>query len=118
MLFSKKPAPPDSSAGFTLDQITTLAIEHWRIATALGESAPAPARHALRKIGDLLTSAGIEVQNLDGLPHDPGMSAHVIDRVPDPRATAGDVIIETLSPLVTHHGQVIKRAEIVVGCAS
>jgi hypothetical protein len=117
MLFSKKSAPAKGAPALSTDQLVTLAIEHWRIATALGDKAPAAARHGLRKIGDLLQAAGIEAQSLDHLPHDPGMSAQVVDRVPDTRAAQGDVIIETLSPLVMLNGQVIRQAEIVVGCA-
>ncbi len=117
-LFSKKSAsPPQTATAISLDQLTILAIEHWRLSTALGDAAPAAARHALRKIADILQSAGIEAQSLDNLPHDPGMSAEVIDRVADTRAAAGDIIVETLSPLVTLNGQVIRRAEIVVGHA-
>jgi hypothetical protein len=114
---SKKSAPDLPTV--TLEQLTTLAVEHWRLAGALAAAnTPAPARHALRKIGDVLGSLGIEAQSLDGQPHDPGMSAKVVDRVADPGSAGGDVIVETVSPLVTLHGQVIRQAEVVVGAAT
>jgi hypothetical protein len=115
-IFSKKPATPADS--LSPEQLIALAVEHWRISTALGDAAPAAVRHGLRKIGDILAAAGIETRSLDGMPHHPGMSAEVIDRVRDDRAGDGDLIVETLSPLVTRHGQVVRRAEIVVGSAS
>ncbi len=115
---SKKAAT--EAPAVTLEQLTTLAVEHWRLTTALAEgNAPVAARHALRKIGDVLGSLGIEAQSLDRVPHDPGMSVKVIDRVVDEEVPAGvDMIVETVAPLVTLHGQVLRPAEVVVGAAS
>ena len=102
----------------TLEQVTTLAVEHWRLAGALAAAnPPAPARHALRKIADVLKELGIEAQSLDRMEHDPGMSAKVVDRVADASVPAG-VIVETVCPLVTLHGQVIREAEVVVSGAA
>ena len=117
---SKSAEKGGAMAEISRDQLTLLAIEHWRLETALAPfNAPMPARHAVRKIGDLLKALGFEARSLDGQQHDPGMSASVIDRVVDPSVPPGQqVIVETVSPLVTLKGNVIKPAEVVVGAAS
>ena len=116
----KTTAASAETPAISLDQLIGLAIEHWRLNTALARTnPPAPARHALRKIGDLLKSLGIEAQSLDQMPHDPGMSVQVIDRVIDPDIAPGrEMIVETISPLITMRGRVLKHAEVVVGAAS
>src|ERR1043165_7540349 len=106
-------APPEGAGGaaaggvFSVEELTVLAVEHWRLAGALASGqVSAPARHAVRKIGDLLAKAGMEAQSLDNMPHDPGMSAVVVERVVNPDLASGvDVIIETVSPLVTYRGE-------------
>jgi hypothetical protein len=103
----------------TVDQLASLAVEHWRLARAI-DAAPAAstpaARHALRKIGDLLKNWQVEARPLDGVAYDPGLSATVIDRVDDPALPAGtEVIVETLAPLVLAGGRVVRPAEVIVG---
>jgi hypothetical protein len=110
----KKPNPEPLT--ISPDQLVTLAIEHWRLSQALGERATPPARHALRKIADLLASFQVEVQSLDGLQYDAGMSVTVIDRISHPAVPPGiEAIIETVSPLILLKGQVLKTGEVIVG---
>jgi hypothetical protein len=105
--------------GFTVTrrEMTELAVEHWRLAGALREGAPAAARHALRKIGEFLKARGIEAQSLDGLPYDAGMRARVVERIKGYAGEGGDVIVERVMPLVILDGEVIQGAEVVVGGA-
>jgi hypothetical protein len=98
---------PDECISIPLDKLAGVAVEHWRLQTALtpllDKPASAPLRHALRKIEDFLRGCEISVQAMDGLPYDAGLAAKVADSVPDsslPRGSA--VIAETLSPLVLH----------------
>jgi hypothetical protein len=98
-----------------------LAIAHWRLTQSLQDSrdANAPAtRHALRKIADLLAAWRVEARSMDGVAYDPGLNAHVVDRVHDPAVPTGaDIIIETLSPLILLDGQVIRTPEVIVATA-
>jgi hypothetical protein len=112
------PDPRPESVAFPFAAIVEVAVEHWRLAAWLaGGSRGADAgvaRHALRKIGDFLQSAELEVRGLEGHPFDPGLAARVVDVIDDPTLPQGRTIIdETLSPLVLWRGQVIKPADIV-----
>jgi hypothetical protein len=98
----------------TRKELTDLAVEHWRLTGALQEGAPAAARHALRKIGEFLKARGIVAQSLDGLPYDAGMHAKVVERIKGYATEGGEVVAETVMPLVMLHGQVIQGAEVVV----
>ncbi len=101
--------------------LADLGVEHWRLTTWLssigGDAAPAagPARHALRKIGDLLTRFEVEVVSMDGRPFDPGLPVRVVDTTDDPSLPAGEsVVAETVSPLVTVAGRVARPADVVI----
>ena len=49
-----------------------------------------------------------------GRPFDPGLAVRVVDTVEDETFPTGKIIIdETLSPMVLHHGRVVKPADIV-----
>ena len=102
------------SASLTHEQLLTLAIEHWRLSHTVGESGPAPVRHALRKIGAVLTELGVEATSLDGQEYDAGMRARVLEQE---EGTKGKrrVIVETVSPLVTWKGEIVRDAEVIVG---
>ena len=72
------------------------------------------ARHALRRMDDLIKAWGLEVRGLDGQPYDAGMAARVIDTIEDGRMPEGaEVIAETVSPMVLWRGQVLRVAEVV-----
>jgi hypothetical protein len=101
-----------------LQSLIELAVEHWRLSSALGGAAgaqSAPARHALRRISDFLKLCELEARSLDGMVSDGGLAARVIDVVEDPALAAGSSIVEeTLSPLVLWRGKVIRQAEVVI----
>jgi hypothetical protein len=106
-----------SSIEIPLSEVISLAVEHWRlsawVATASGNTGLA--RHALRKMADLLSRWQIEAVSLDGKPFDAGLAAKVIDLMDDPRLPAGtQVVVETVSPMVCYKGTVVQTAEIVV----
>ena len=97
-----------------MSDLVRLAVEWWRLKSALGETAPAPARHAVRRIEDFLHHREIEVQALDGRRYDPGLPIRVIDAIDDDHLPAGEsVISETLSPLILWRGNVIQNADVV-----
>jgi hypothetical protein len=101
----------------TRREMTELAVEHWRLTGALREGGSAAARHAARKIGDFLKARGFEAQSLDGLPYDPGMNAKVVERIKGYSPEGGDMVVETVTPLVMLEGEVIQGAEVVVAGA-
>ena len=112
---------PDDVVSVPVSSLADLAIEHWRLSAWLtsvgGDAAPTagPARHALRRIGDLLRKFEVEVRPLDGLPFDPGLAARVVDTVPDATLPPGKAeVAETLSPLVLFRGAVARPADVVV----
>src|SRR5690348_5987904 len=101
-----------------LSSIVSLAIEHWRLSGCVADIASdsaGPARHALRRIGDVLAQCQVEAIELDGKPFDAGMAAEVIDRIEDDSLARGESIVdETISPLVLWRGQVVKGAQVVI----
>jgi hypothetical protein len=112
------PPSPPTKPNVSLEALISLGVEHWRLATCLTSvdlrSASAQARHALRRMEDVLRDCGLEVRNMDGLPFDAGLAARVIDTVDDPRLAEGSAVIsETLSPLVLWRGAVVKAADVV-----
>ena len=104
-----------------VSSLADLAVEHWRLSTWLSgvggdtASTAGPARHAVRRIGDLLRRHEVEVRPLDGLPFDAGLAARVVDTVPDATLPPGRAVVaETLSPLVLWRGTVARPADVVV----
>jgi hypothetical protein len=113
---SHDPAP--SQLTVHLSSLVDLSVEHWRLARWLDSVAPgssaALARHALRRMGDFLKSQGLEARSLDGEIFDAGMAVKVIDVVDDPGLAEGkSVVEETVSPLVSWRGQVVRPGEVV-----
>ena len=103
-----------------LEQLTRMAIEHWRLVGAFQNgtgrgNGEAQVRHALRKMGEVLGGMGLEARSLNGVPYDPGLSVRVVDRVAVPSVQKGvEVISETIAPLVLFEGRVVKSAEVVL----
>ena len=108
---------PPETIPVPLASVVAVAVEHWRLATSLAGlpgGGPAAARHAARRMGDFLRECGVEAAGMDGTPYEPGLAVRVIDTVEDPAAPAGQAVIEeTLSPVVTWRGQVVRAAEVV-----
>jgi hypothetical protein len=111
-----KQTPPPASVDVSFSSMLNLAVEWWRISSALSASgsAPAGARHGLRRIEDFLKQSGFEVMIMHGRGFDPGLPLKVIDCVDDPKLSPGETIIsETISPLVLYDGQVVRQAEVI-----
>ncbi|HEX4125512.1 MAG TPA: hypothetical protein VHY37_12350 [Tepidisphaeraceae bacterium] len=109
--------PPPSLEPIGDADIVSLAVEHWRLTTCLDTAAGnlGVARHAARRIGDILTRLQIEARSLDGMPFEAGLAAKVVDTIDDPALPAGtNTVDETIAPLVIRAGQVIRPAEVVV----
>jgi hypothetical protein len=115
------PDPVPESVTVPLASLADLGVEHWRLTAwlaaipgAAAGSAAAPARHALRRIGDVLARCEVEVRSLDGLPFDAGLAARVIDAADDPTLPAGQTVVgETLAPMVLWRGTVVRAADVV-----
>ena len=112
-------SPPDTVA-VPVAALVTLAVEHWRLTewlTGIGGDTAAtagPARHALRRIADLLARQKVEVRPLTGHPFDAGLAARVVDTTDDPSLPPGTAVVaETVSPLVLIDGRVARPADVV-----
>ena len=111
--------PETKSQAITIpsEDVIALAVEHWRLSTWLTTAGGnvGIARHAVRRMGDVLARWQVEAQSLDDRQFDAGVAAKVVDTIEDPIAPAGtDTISETVSPLVIWRGKVVRPAEIVV----
>jgi hypothetical protein len=117
----------DVTLQISLDKVTALAVEYWRLSAAIGPAlgggggggggggAAMPVRHALRKIEDFLKSCDVEVRGLDGQPYDAGLAARVIDTVDDPALAKGTAVVtETLSPMILYRETVVRPADVVI----
>jgi hypothetical protein len=109
---------PPKELNVPLSSLVDLGTEHWRLSTwldqAAGRGGAALARHALRRMDDLIKAWGLEVRGLDGQLYDAGMAARVIDTIEDARIPEGtQVIAETVAPMVLWRGQVLRVAEVV-----
>jgi hypothetical protein len=105
------------SLSVPLQAMVTLSVEYWRLSRWLAR-VPAsvqagPARHALRRMEELLALCELEVVSMDNRPYDAGLAASVIDSTDDPELPAGKVVIDqTLSPMVLWKGEVVRNAEV------
>jgi hypothetical protein len=110
------------SVDVPLPALVNLAVELWRLKTSLvgprdgvpRGGLPPAVRHALRRVEDFLVACQIEVSDLEGQAFDVGLPLKVVDVIEDDALPLGrTVIAETLSPLVSWRGQVIKPADVV-----
>jgi hypothetical protein len=100
--------------------LVNLAVGVWRLRKRL-ESAEggtrADGRRALRDvetIWDVLTQAGIEIQDHNGAEFDPGQKLKVLAVQP----TAGlpsDQVLETVKPTIYYRGTWLQMGEVIVG---
>lgn len=70
-------------------------------------------RH-LESVWDVLTEAGVEIQDHTGAPFDPGLSLSVIARQPTAGITR-EKIVETVKPSIYFNKVLIQMGEVVVG---
>jgi hypothetical protein len=105
----------ETTQNVSVEQLITLAIEHWRLSTELADHNSPAVRYALRKMEAFLKSCEIETRVLDGLPYDTGLAAAVVDKLDDVSPeTEPVVIIQTVCPMVLHRGNVVRGAEVVI----
>ena len=102
-----------------LSAMVTLAVEYWRLSNWLARipsAVPAgPARHALRRMEELLKLCDLEVVSFDRRDYDAGLAVTVIDTIDDPKLPVGKTIVaQTLSPMVLHKGAVVRNAEVTI----
>jgi hypothetical protein len=94
-----------------------LCIEHWRLSRAIDGSSAASggaARHALRRIGDIVKRFELEARSLEGQPFDAGLAVRVVHTEDDPKLPEGKAVIEeTVSPMVLWRGTVVRVADVV-----
>jgi molecular chaperone GrpE (heat shock protein) len=94
-----------------------LCIEHWRLSRAVAgtpAAAGGAARHALRRIGDILQRFELEAHSLDGQAFDAGLAVRVVHTEDDPKSPHDKVTIgETVSPMVLWRGNVVRPADVV-----
>ncbi len=106
-----------------MDALCSLAVEHWRVSRIYEQSQEikewGSLRHSVRRMGQALKDACIEIIDLQGRPYDPGMAPDVVETCEhnDPCNTIA-VIEETVSPTVLWRGRVIEPGKIVVSCAT
>jgi hypothetical protein len=94
-----------------------LCVEYWRLSRWLARLPASvqagPARHALRRMEELLALCELEVVSMDNQMYDAGLAASVIESVDDPDLPPGKVVIDqTLSPMVLWKGEVVRNAEV------
>jgi hypothetical protein len=98
--------------------MVSLAVEHWRLTTwmaSLNGNGSGAARHAMRKMGDFLAAADLDVVLMNaGQKFDAGMAVMVVDVIEDTALRAGEVLVEEMvSPTVLWRGQVVRAGEVV-----
>jgi hypothetical protein len=111
------PAPDSAQKELLRDMATGL----WRIRQKMVEpesNNPLPGmqkayRH-LQSTWDVLSEAGVQIQDHTGAPYDPGLSLSVVAHQPTPGLTR-EIIIETIKPSVYFNNVMIQMGEVVVG---
>ncbi|MEU6912337.1 hypothetical protein [Streptomyces olindensis] len=71
-------------------------------------------RRYLQAARQALADVGLEIQEHDGEPFDPGQSLEVLAFQDEPGLTR-EVVLETLRPSVYHRGERIQMGQVVVG---
>jgi hypothetical protein len=102
-----------------LSQLVDVAIEVWRIKSALkgkdgGQDAGAAAKYGIRKLSDFLASHGIEVLDLTGQDYEPGLAVEVVATAGGSAEAPDNVICETISPICVWQGRVVRHGQVVI----
>jgi hypothetical protein len=100
-----------------LSSLAELAVEWWRLdrwANGAQETAP-HARHVARRLGKFISDHGLEVLDITGRAYEPGLAVEVLDAFDDTRLPAGSQVIdETVAPIITLRGVVIRHGQVVI----
>lgn len=102
-----------------LADLVEMAVEHWRFERWLArlpqDASAARARHTARRLARFLADREVKAVDLTGLSYEPGLAVEVLDTVRGEAAGGGgDVVEETVSPIVMWRGTVVKYGEVVV----
>jgi hypothetical protein len=111
------PAPSDLDDRAVADIATNM----WRVLKRFSDNgdgelskAQRMATRNLTAMSDRLSTAGVRVQDHDGMPWDPGMSLKAIAYEPRPNL-GRETVVETVRPTVYRGGQCIQFGHVIVG---
>ncbi|MFH8899730.1 hypothetical protein ACH4HG_25505 [Streptomyces coeruleorubidus] len=114
---TEEPAPGGADTGTLLAAATGI----WRAQRKLNQRAGEPSAADLRQVRryvqagrQALADGGLEIQEHDGAPFDPGQSLEVLAFQDEPGLTH-EVVLETLRPSVYYRGERIQMGQVVVG---
>ena len=102
-----------------LAELAELAVDCWRFERWVGglaaEGANAHARLAARRLSKFLEERGLKALDVTGAEYEPGLAVEVVEVLRDGRAEDGrEVVDETVAPIVTWRGTVIRHGQVVV----
>ncbi|HEY4100341.1 MAG TPA: hypothetical protein VGM20_05650 [Gemmatimonadales bacterium] len=105
------------NVSISLEALGELGVEWWRLdrwALDVPDDRLV-ARHVARRLSRVLQAIGVEVVDLTGKPYDAGMAVEVLETISDPTKSAvGDAVGETVAPLVSLSGRIIRHGQVVV----
>lgn len=91
--------------------LAELAVAVWRLRNRTPDGPTA--RHVLG-VADALAALGVEARDYDGMAYASGMQLRVLAFQPTPEL-AEERVLETVSPAVYLHGEVVRVGEVIVG---
>ena len=99
--------------------LVELAVEWWRLErwseAANEDGAAAHARHVARRLAKFLEGRELSVVDVTGRRYEPGLAVEVLDVITDEKLPEGaGVIDETVAPVVTWRGAVVRYGQVVV----
>jgi hypothetical protein len=107
-----------SALEITMEAACDISLECWRLtrAAALAEGNDSAAiRYSARRITEVLKTVGLETIDLTGRKYDAGLAPEVLNVILDDTVPKDQVLIEeTVSPIVTWCGRIIKPGQIIV----
>jgi hypothetical protein len=113
-------ALPAAAASKASGLLGSFAVELWRIKTRLGRALPLlppkearPLETSVLRLEELLTEAGITIEDPTGRPYVEGERLEVLLFEPSPQVTR-PTIVQTVKPSVYQHNVLLKPAEVIV----
>jgi hypothetical protein len=103
----------------TMDAACDLSLECWWLSHAAASSKEmgdgAIVRYSVRRIAEVLKGIGFETTDLTGRTYDAGLAPEVMNVVWDDTVPDGQTLIdETISPIITWRGRIVRPGQIVV----
>jgi len=118
-LFSADNAFDASDLTFSMDLISSLAIELWRFEKRIEkakDTVDASITDQFQRIKDILAKQEIEICEHTDTDYDDGMSIKVLHVEEVPNLSPGKMkVIETVKPSIYYRGKVISHGEVIVG---